>query len=453
MLNSNQENLLEEIAIRYSGRINEYQVYKWLRQFKEDEYDIALEVLLKLNFFSIDDIYTELENNIPKVINRINNYYKFLEENNKKIIEEKPSVPQISLAKRLLKDLKRNNPIFITAIGSYGKSGTAMIYYVTHVPYYRENSKLFAIIDNSNRLNIKNAVNLKKDQTPILSKNLLQQIVIVDDIIGSGDSLIKYIKNELIPVMNSIGLKFSIHILSLIALQEGIENVKSSIPKINLYFYGKVVEKSFEYKSKVFGYPIKRMKFKVFCEKYGKGLYNSGRPDNIDYPLGHKDSQMLVVFPHSTPNNTIPILWSNKSKWYPLFPRSTDKRIDKSKHMREELGVWTSIAKRLNLAKYIMSNNVYDSVNLQLLCVVKLLHEGKSLEYILSELGIFEKELHSILSLAQQKDMLTSKLKLTGYAKLLYKEVRKEIRRQNIKKNEVENENVLYLPKTFRGFT
>lgn len=65
--------------------------------------------------------------------------------------------------------------------------------------------------------------------------------------------------------------------------------------------------------------PIKEM-----CEHYGKKLFSK-------YPLGYKDGQYLFGFFYNTPNNTLPIFWSNKNGWHPIFERkekiSTDARI------------------------------------------------------------------------------------------------------------------------------
>jgi hypothetical protein len=44
-------------------------------------------------------------------------------------------------------------------------------------------------------------------------------------------------------------------------------------------------------------------------EKYGKKLYKN-------HMLGYKDSQLLLGLEHNTPNNTLPIFWSEKG-WNP----------------------------------------------------------------------------------------------------------------------------------------
>jgi hypothetical protein len=46
-----------------------------------------------------------------------------------------------------------------------------------------------------------------------------------------------------------------------------------------------------------------------------------------DHACGHEDSQTLLVFPDTVPNNTLPVFWKEGKKyrgkpWKPLFPRS-----------------------------------------------------------------------------------------------------------------------------------
>lgn len=61
-----------------------------------------------------------------------------------------------------------------------------------------------------------------------------------------------------------------------------------------------------------------------FCAYYGSKIFPS-------YPLGYKNGQYLFGFFYNVPNNTLPIFWSSKNGWIPIFERKekikTDARI------------------------------------------------------------------------------------------------------------------------------
>lgn len=68
---------------------------------------------------------------------------------------------------------------------------------------------------------------------------------------------------------------------------------------------------------------------KPMCEKYGNQLFK-------EHPLGYDNTQSLIVFPHNTPNNTLPIIWASNDNeasageilWRPLWNR---KKAQKKK--------------------------------------------------------------------------------------------------------------------------
>lgn len=57
----------------------------------------------------------------------------------------------------------------------------------------------------------------------------------------------------------------------------------------------------------------------AICRGYGSRLLRS-------FPLGYGDAQILLAFSYNTPNNTLPIFWSDRLRWYPLFLRYGKKR-------------------------------------------------------------------------------------------------------------------------------
>jgi hypothetical protein len=68
--------------------------------------------------------------------------------------------------------------------------------------------------------------------------------------------------------------------------------------------------------SKVFPDPNERAEAEDIAHRFGRDLVK-------DNPLGYGNSQAAIVFEENCPNNSLPILWSDRGNWRPLFPRST----------------------------------------------------------------------------------------------------------------------------------
>jgi len=79
-------------------------------------------------------------------------------------------------------------------------------------------------------------------------------------------------------------------------------------------------DKAFSEENNLFQTADERMQAYEIAYKIGKVLEKR-------HPLGWEDSQALVVFPDSVPNNTLPIFYKdgieyNGKPWRALFPRS-----------------------------------------------------------------------------------------------------------------------------------
>ena len=75
-----------------------------------------------------------------------------------------------------------------------------------------------------------------------------------------------------------------------------------------------VEDKVFSDESTIFADSLERDRARQVAESKGVTLERR-------HPLGYGDTQSAVVFYQSCPNNTLPILWSAKGGWSPLFPR------------------------------------------------------------------------------------------------------------------------------------
>jgi hypothetical protein len=71
--------------------------------------------------------------------------------------------------------------------------------------------------------------------------------------------------------------------------------------------------------SKIFPDPMVREYARSVLNKYGERLYPNA-------PLGYANSQGILGFFYSTPNNTLPIFWSTLDGWKPLLPHKESYR-------------------------------------------------------------------------------------------------------------------------------
>ena len=63
----------------------------------------------------------------------------------------------------------------------------------------------------------------------------------------------------------------------------------------------------------------------------------------------------MVCFEHTTPNNTLPILWYEElipgldKKWNAIFPRFTNSRMERGRRLRMSSGFWLSAVQKMNM--------------------------------------------------------------------------------------------------------
>jgi hypothetical protein len=152
----------------------------------------------------------------------------------------------------------------------------------------------------------------------------ISALVIVDDVIGSGNSLSKnlnsfvdehkeFFKERKIPIL----------VITLCATPKGEQKVRDELSKIDVQIDLKVLEPMGERHS-AFGETLgfwessdEKGRAKELCLRLG------AKVNKTNY-LGYGDQGLLLVFPDTCPNNSLPILHGSSSgpdAWNPLFPR------------------------------------------------------------------------------------------------------------------------------------
>lgn len=238
-------------------------IYDWFSNFDESEYDFAFSIMRNIKYYDQDDI-------------------------NKMILK---------VCSELRREFENDfNGINFCPLGkSSSDSGSIFLY------------------------KIRQGLGLKKSAFPKDCNSIrdVKALVFFDDIIGSGNQSITFYNENL--SQKDVGMYY----FSLMALSDGLNNVKSIAGFKNVYAAEIVDQYSsvFKEKSKVYRDEKDRLLIESFAKKYGEKLYPK-------YPLGYDNCQALIVFEHNVPNNTLPIIWASENNekakslsWKPLWER------------------------------------------------------------------------------------------------------------------------------------
>lgn len=417
MIRDYQE-IVNIISDRFNNSLSQLDIITWLENFEKTDWKKALTVLNNFEYYSTKDIIKEYENGLKNIIDSGN------------FDENIFLIPVGNLRKRENKQ----------EVYYFGKSGAAMVYYLKKTPSFNNNSKKLKL--------------LEEDKLAELPENA--KIVMVDDFSGTGGTILEYyqgIKTKLPEKHTAIALT--------IAFMEKAEEV---LNKSNIQIIGNKRRPSFSERGSVFGYYPKMKAIRDFCFKYGDNLYpleNYTKNITKHHPLGFLNTQALIGFEHSIPNNTLSIIWadcknkSNGVSWNPLFPRRGNLVIERSKEFKQNQGYWVSIAYKLGLNNGLFSaEEKYQTQTIQLISILYLKRKQKSDLSISQMLGININEYNTIISIGKEKNLLDNNEELTEQAVSIIEQIRKKIKFQ--RNNQIINqlkieEDMVYVPKIFRG--
>jgi hypothetical protein len=149
-------------------------------------------------------------------------------------------------------------------------------------------------------------------------------IIFADDIVGTGGTISDGFLN-LSKEMNKRGLDVSNYSFYLAAVvgtkvgQAAVENATEGCIRIVLGHEIDERLQAFSEGANLFSDESERLAAKEMVEKIGKEL-------EPKHPLGRENGELLVLFQHGSPNNTLPIFYKSGRtfrgrEWRPLFPR------------------------------------------------------------------------------------------------------------------------------------
>jgi hypothetical protein len=407
---SDYKEIITMLCDKFQNVISPMDIIKWLENFEETDWKKALTVLTHFEYFSIDDIIKEYSYGMEKIIQE------------KKYADEK---------------------FYLVPVGEQGKSGSAMLYFLKKSIEFINKQDFIIIVNNIE----KNIIEKKENLSNFI-------IVLVDDFSGTGHTIKEFYKKFIPPQFKNCPI---------VALTVAyMEKAQYLLKKEEIQIYGNKRMPAFSQRGSVFGYPPRMEVIRSFCFEYGDKLYSKSNYDKEkkgNHPLGFMNSQSLIGFEHSIPNNTLPIIWADKKrsdkkqKWIPLFPRRGNLIIERSKKRKQEQGRWASIAHKLEINLTEENINIYGKDSIRLLSMIRLKQKHKNIFSICQELGINLNEYDDIIKRGVEKGFFNEKENLTEYATNMCNDIsRKDKFIENKLRSElIIQENLLYVPKTFRG--
>lgn len=280
----------ENIIIDYNyfvweNRLSQRNIEAWFNNFKGEvsnageEQEIALKLLLNFIYYN--------EREVKYLCKSA--YSIFQKEKIKEFILKVHSVDEAkSLFNKYLKRCKFSH------IGRPSESGCFILY------YFRQINGL--------------PLSFFLERWDDITENT-ESLILVDDFLGTGDTAVLFWESSIIQniIKNS---KIELYYMVLSALEIGFNKVKANtnFKIICPQIFGEEY-RVFSSFSLVFPQEEKRGSAKKVCEFYGNNL------EGKKYALGYKDSETLLGFHHNIPNNTLPVIWSDKKGWASLFPR------------------------------------------------------------------------------------------------------------------------------------
>ena len=199
---------------------------------------------------------------------------------------------------------RSNRAILLSSFGNPAKSSSS------YARLYASENKIFG--ENVSSL---------EDIDKFISKDKekrITRLVFIDDIIGSGNTIIEGLQNlnsRCGAILKSRGIRVIVaNICGLESGREAIESIKYDFD-FDIYICDVLSnsDRCFSEESSIFSVE-ERKQARDIAHKYGSKLQKR-------QPLGYADSQLLIVFRDTCPNNSLPILWDTKEFWMPLFRR------------------------------------------------------------------------------------------------------------------------------------
>lgn len=164
-------------------------------------------------------------------------------------------------------------------------------------------------------LGVRNRVFLDHPSLAQMAKRNVRHIVLVDDFVASGRRIASFLAHlyDHPTVKSWVSLKYlTFHAITYTATESGLKRLQRCRPPITVEFHQGCPTFDRQRWS-----DAERRATSAICHKYAERVHVADRR----HALGYRNSQVLMVFEYSCPNNVPAIIWSRSPGWTPLFPR------------------------------------------------------------------------------------------------------------------------------------
>jgi len=413
---------LDILSARLKNVVSPLDILKWLSNFEKNETKMAIDFLSNMTVYSTFEIEEILNQNFITITTKLDKETKFI----------------------------------VHPVGKFGKSGSMIAYFFQKTDFFKSHKSRISLLASLDNLQL-------NPQTKYV-------LVLLDDFVGSGKTIETYLLRS---INTKLGLFDKLIFTGVAGMENGVNRIKPyfskiEIPKSNIF------SKAFSSEASYFGYR-KYLKHRELAFRYGVRLTNpiklKNGNDKFIHALGYENSQALVSFSYGSPNNTLPIIYSNgsgKTKWIPLIPRFSSDKIyvarDFRKIISHELSILREFGNELIRNNFFSlkvkkGNKIFTSVNhidFSIYSIIKLSREGFTPIRICQRLGILYSDYENYLHLGKKRGIFSDSDKLTLFGLELFQEARKCISQR---KNNINYENsdpytirsLEYIPKTFNG--
>lgn len=306
MLKSDKDELFRVVKTLadclWEQRVTEGSIQRWLANFdNETERLLALHLLAHFSYFGQREV-REMLRALFRDLVRYPIVQRVRDENggtmDTRIVE--PAVDDILARTRFL------------GVGNPSESGTHLLYY-----FRQENALPRELFINSQRIFSRSPRSGDGHLSTTIREPAVCRYIFIDDLCGSGTQAKQYSEDTVLE-LRSLNPEAEVAYYCLFGLEEGLNDVRkrTAFTDVRALF---TLDNSFrcfrpESRYYVDGESDAMNEAKAVMTRHGSRLLP-------EHPLGYKDGQLLVGFFHNVPDNALPVLWTEKDDWTPIFRR------------------------------------------------------------------------------------------------------------------------------------